>query len=41
MLPRPSIVERTARAVRDMADQDERAGWWQLGAPRERGAERP
>lgn len=34
-------VEFTARALRDMADQGERADWWQLGAPRERGAERP
>ena len=34
-------VELTARALRDLADQGERTDWWQLGAPRERGAERP
>ncbi|MDQ3030729.1 MAG: hypothetical protein M3R09_12040 [Actinomycetota bacterium] len=34
-------VERTARVLRDMAAESEQADWWQLGAPRERGAERP
>jgi hypothetical protein len=36
-----SGVELTARVLRDMADQDERTDWWEVGAPRERGTESP
>ena len=33
-------VERTARVLRDMAAEGDCVDWWQLGAPRDRDAER-
>jgi hypothetical protein len=33
-------VERTARVLRDMAAEGDSIDWWQLGAARDRGAQR-